>query len=351
MPQAVATSVRRRLLIAGAMMLFVYAVGTTGYYLIGHGSWSVQDCAYMTVISLTTVGYGEVLEGLNQIPYARLFTIVLLLTGAGIVVYFASALTTFLVEGDFLQLRRQRRMKQRIRKMHDHIIVCGVGGTGQHIIEELAATAWPYVAIDVDPERLTRCQEQHAKDMGYMHADATDDAVLLEAGIKEAHGIVASLPDDKGNLYVVVTARGLNPKLRIVAKAMDPNAVRKLRAAGADAVVSVNTIGGLRMVSEMIRPHVVGFLDKMMQARDKNLRFEEVTIPAASSLVDKQLMESGLRSERNLLIVAAKETAGGEYTYAPDGQFRLRAGMTLILLGETESVKRLRHSRLFHHEG
>jgi voltage-gated potassium channel len=341
------SSLRRRLLTAGILMLIIYGIGTGGYYIIGGGAWSLGDCAYMTVISLTTVGYGETLSGLNEIPNARLFTALLLVSGAGIALYFVSVLTTFLVEGEFLQIRRGKRMRKMISKMKDHIIVCGVGGTGRHVLEELVAARWDFVAIDTDAERLERCQEEYDHNLATINDDATDDKVLLQAGIERAHGIVASLPDDMGNLYVVVTARGFNPKLRIVAKAMDANAVRKLTMAGANSVVSVNTIGGLRMASEMIRPAVVSFLDKMMRDKDRSLRFEEVAIPAGSDLESRRLVESGLREERNVLIVAARDSQTGDYTYSPDGNFELQAGMTLILLGEAKSVQRLRKSRLF----
>ena len=341
------TTLKKRLLAAGVLMVVIYAFGTIGYFILGGGRWSPGDCAYMTVISLTTVGYGEVLSGIETVPFARAFTAGLLVLGAGIALYFVSVLTTFLVEGEFLQLQRNRRMLKQIKKMKGHIIVCGVGGTGRHIVDELVKSRWSFVAIDTDEERLERCQEGHGGKLATMHGDATDDAVLLEAGIKDAFGVVASLPDDMGNLYVVVTARGLNPGLRIVAKAMDPAAEPKLKAAGANSVVSVNTINGLRMSSEMIRPHVVSFLDKMLHDKDKNLRFEEVNIPDDSPLVDSVLADSGLRKERNLLIVAARERDSNRYTYSPGGGFKLGAGMTLILLGETESVERLRRSSLF----
>jgi len=341
------TDIRRRLLIAGILLGVVYAVGTTGYYLLGGGYWSVGDCAYMTVISLTTVGYGETLRDLNNVPYARLFTAVLLVSGMGIALYFVSALTTFLVEGEFLQLQRKRRMEKRISKMKDHIILCGVGRTGSHVLDELVAAKWPFVALDIDAERLERRQKAHGKDFMFLVGDATDDNVLLEAGIEQAHGIVASLPEDTDNLYVVITARDLNPKLRIVSKAVEPTAVRKLRRAGADQVVEVNTIGGLRLASEMIRPNVTNFLDKVLRDTDKSLRFEECTIPASSPLVDMVLADSSLGKERNLLIVATRESEAGEYVYSPGGDFMLRAGMTLILLGETEAVRRLRKSKLF----
>lgn len=334
-------------MVAALAMAVVYGGGTLGYFILGHGKWSVADCAYMTVISLTTVGYGEVLDGLNHVPFARLFTSLLLVSGAGIAVYFVSVLTTFLVEGEFLQIRRRRKMKKQIDKLSEHIIVCGIGGTGKHVVRELVATQWPFVAIDTDPEKLARCQQEHGAKACVMEADATDDNALIEAGIKRAHGIVASLPDDQGNLYVVITARGLNPNLRVVAKAMNPSAVRKLQAAGSNAVVSVNKIGGLRLVSEMIRPHVVTFLDRMLRDQDRTLRFEEVTIPSGSPLVNKKLAESDIRTERNLLIVAARSPETNQYTYSPGPQFLLEAGMTLIIIGETSSVQRLRQSRVF----
>jgi len=337
---------RRRLVVAGLLMTVVYGAGTAGYWILGGGRWSLADCAYMTVISLTTVGYGEILVDLHSVPYARLFTSILLVSGAGIALYFVSVLTTFLVEGEFLQLRRRRKMKQQIEHLHDHIIVCGVGGTGKHVVDELVATQWSFVAIDTDPERLARCEETHAQ-IPTIEGDGTDDNILIEAGIKRAHGIVASLPDDKLNLYIVITARGLNPNLRIVAKAVDPLAVAKLQAAGANAVISVNAIGGLRMASEMIRPNVVTFLDKMMRDKDKQLRFEEVAIPPGSPLVQRRLADSDIRKERNLLIVAARDTATGEYTYSPGPHFVMQAGMTLIVIGETGAVQRLRNSRLF----
>jgi voltage-gated potassium channel len=338
-------------MVAGMAMVVIYGGGTLGYFVLGKGRWSIAECAYMTVISLTTVGYGEVLNDLHKVAYARLFTSLLLVAGAGIALYFVSMLTTFLVEGEFLQNRRRKKMKKQISELADHIIVCGVGGTGRHVLEELVATKWPFVAIDNDAGRLARCQETLDDKMAVMQADATDDSVLIEAGIQRAHGIVAALPDDKGNLYVVVTARGLNPKLRIVAKAVDARAVRKLQVAGADAVVSVNAIGGLRLASEMIRPHVVTFLDKMIRDKDKVLRFEEVSIPAGSPLVNKRLAETDIRKERNLLIVAARNTQTGAYTYSPGPQFMLEAGVTLIVIGETDSVQRFRSSQLFRTDG
>jgi voltage-gated potassium channel len=327
-------------------MLSIFGVGTFGYYTLGQGRWSLSDCAYMTVISLTTTGYGEVLSDFHKTPYARFFTGCLLVGGAGVVVYFVSALTTFLVEGEFLQSRRRRKMQKLIKGMTGHIIVCGAGGTGRHVVAELVATHWDFVVIDPDAEKLQRLVEAHPDKVVFIQGDATDDNVLIEAGIQRAFGVVATLPDDKGNLYVVVSARGLNAKLRVVAKAVDAMAVRKLETAGADRVISVNAIGGLRMASEMIRPQVVGFLDKMTREKDRALRFEELTIPATSPLVSKRLADSDIRKTRNLLIVAAKNEKG-DYTYSPGPDYVLGSGMTLIVIGETQAVQNLRESTLF----
>lgn len=347
MEPATATNLRSRLLVAAVAMLVIYAGGTLAYYLLGRGTWPLADCAYMTVITLTTAGFGEVLPNMDRVPYARFFTSVLLVGGAGVALYAVSILTTYLVEGEFMQSRRRKRMKKIVDAMTGHVIVCGAGGTGRHVVDELVATRWPFVVIDVSPANLARLQELHANQVAVIEGDATDDNVLAEAGIGRARGVVATLPDDKGNLFVVVTARGLNPSLRIVAKAVDAPAVRKLQAAGADAVVSVNAIGGLRMASEMIRPNVVGFLDKMVRDKDKQLRFEELTIPPLSPLVNTRLARSDIRKARNLLIVAARDPQTGEYTYSPGPDFVLLANMTLVVIGETDAVQRLRNSSLF----
>ena len=335
------TPLRGRMLIAATGILIVFACGTLGYYLLGHGRWPLADCAYMTVISLTTVGYSETLPGLDRVAYARLFTAALLLCGLGIAFYFVSILTTFFVEGEFLDIRRKRKMRRKIDKLANHVIVCGTGRTGLHIAGEMARAHWPFVAVDNNEECLGRCSETLG-DVPCLLGDATDDSVLAAAGIERAHGVVAALNDDKNNLYVVLTARGLNPKLRIVSKAVDPRAAHKLRVAGADKIVSVNQIGGLRLASEMIRPEVVDFLDTLMRDRDRNLRFEEITIPEHSTLVNKPIAETDIRKARNLLIVAACSAESRKYAYSPGPEFVLQSGMTLIVLGETDSVNRLR---------
>jgi len=343
------SSIRGRLVAASAVLATVFGLGTVGYYLLGwynlgKGTWSLGDCAYMTVITLTTVGYAEILD-VAHVPGGRLFTSVLIFLGLGTVLYFASALTTFLVEGEFQHLRTRRKMKRLIEELKDHIIVCGVGAHGAAVVEELVATRWPVLALDRDPDRLERMKELLAgPDVPCMVGDATEDDVLQEAGIERARGLITTLPEDRDNLFVVVTARQLAPQLKIVAKADKPKSADKLRKAGADSVVTPSFIGGVRMVSEMIRPQVVEFLDLMLRDRDKNLRIEEVVLPEGSRLHGKPLGEARIREKANLLVLAVRDSQSGKFVYNPGPQLELAAGMSLIVLGETESVQTLRRA-------
>src|SRR5512138_233151 len=255
-------TLRRRMLAAGVLLLLVIAGGTFGYwglsrtYLPVGEQWSLGDCAYMTTISITTVGYGEIIE-VARVPYARLLTVLIIFSGLGVAVYFASALTAFVVEGEFQQLRKRRRMRQQMAKVSGHIIVCGIGTSGLHVVTELLASRWQVVCIDASEERIRRVHDLPGGDrVPCILGDATADEVLKEAGIERARGVIATLASDKENLFVVISARQLNPQLKIVAKGVDIGVSEKLRRAGADVVVTPAYIGGIRMVSEMVRPQV-----------------------------------------------------------------------------------------------
>jgi voltage-gated potassium channel len=344
---------RKRIAAASIALFAIFLVGTTGFWLLGTvylgpRAWSYGDCAYMTVITITTVGFHE-LPFLTKVPFGRAFTVGVLLSGLGVAAYFVSALTTYFIEGEFTRARTRRRMGRVLDHIHDHIIVCGVGTTGVHVVEELVWTKWPLVAIDVDPTRLERLQELTADILPTVVGDATEDDVLERAGIKRARGIVAALTDDKDNLFICVSARQLNPALRIIAKGVDMQAGEKLKRAGADSVVNPAFIGGVRMVSEMIRPQVVEFLDLMLRDKDKNLRIEEVLVPPGSPLVGKPIFEAQIRRHTNLLVVAVREPptpkdSAGRFIYNPGPEMLIEENMALIVLGETESVHKLRRS-------
>ncbi len=336
-------TLRRRIVTAALTLGVIFVIGTIGFWALGRAylqhAWDLGECAYFTVTTITTVGFGE-LPHLHQVPGGRAFTVAVLLSGLGVALYFVSALTTFFVEGEFGKGRTRRKMQRAIEEQSEHIIVCGVGTTGIHVVEELLATRWPVVAIDTVEAHLER-----ARTLGpgllTLQGDATEDATLERAGIRRARGVVAALTDDKANLFIVVTARGLNPGLRIIAKGVDLHAAGKLQKAGADSVVNPAFIGGVRMVSEMIRPQVVEFLDLMLRDRDKNLRIEEVVVPDGSWMVGRPIAEGQIRRNTNLLIVAVRQP-GGQFVYNPGPETTIVSGMALIVLGETESVHKLR---------
>ena len=334
---------RNRLVAVFLVLLLVVAGGTAGYYLIGDGRWVLADCLYMTVITLTTVGFGEVLTGMETVQYARGFTLIILLVGMGVVVYFASTLTAFIIEGDLKRAFRQGRMRKRTDKMEKHVIVCGAGSTGRHVVEELIATHTPVVAIDRSLTVLEEIAHHHPKARySYIVGDATDDDVLVQARLDHATGLVASLSSDKDNLYLVVTARQSNPSLRIVARCIEVEVLEKLRKAGADSVVSPNFIGGMRMVSEMVRPAVVKFLDEMLRDKRAAYRIEEVAIPAGSRVARKTLAEADLRRVTGVSVLAAQPRPDAPYAYNPDPDTTLTEGMVLVVLGPTDDVIKLR---------
>lgn len=344
---------RERIFVASVALFAIFLIGTFGFWFMGRFylgkyAWDLGECAYMTVITITTVGFGE-LPHLARVPGGRVFTVGVLLAGLGIAAYFVSALTTYFIEGEFTKERIRRRMSKALDQIKDHIIVCGVGTTGVHVVEELVWTKWPLVAIDRDPLKLDKLQELSLQMLPTVVGDATEDETLERAGIRRARGIVAALTDDKDNLFIVVSARQLNPSLRIIAKGVDIAAAEKLKRAGADSVVNPAFIGGVRMVSEMIRPQVVEFLDLMLRDKDKNLRIEEVVVPKGSPLVGKPIFEAQIRRHTNLLVVAVREpppapSQPGRFVYNPGPETLIEENMALIVLGETESVHKLRRS-------
>ena len=309
----------RRLKWALGAVISTLVVGTFGYWLIGRGEWVVGDCLYQTVIGITTAGFGEILP-LGRTTFGRPFTIVLLLGGLVSVGWFVTSAAAVLIEGELLGLRWRRRMEKLLRKLSDHVIVCGAGTTGIHVVRELAATGAPFVVV----------------------GDATHDDSLVEAGIERARGIISALTDDRDNLYVTVTARALNPSARIVSKAIDARAEAKLRRAGADSVVFPNMIGGMRMVSEMVRPEVVSFLDQMLREKDRTLRIDEIPVSASSRFHQRRVCELDLAAH-GLLLLASKRTVGGEsqYVYTPGPDHLVESGDVLIVLGEPSRVREL----------
>jgi voltage-gated potassium channel len=228
-------------------------------------------------------------------------------------------------------------MKEKIQEMRDHYIVCGGGETGRQILFELIKNHEAVVLIEQDEERIERCQAMG--ELLYVKGDATDDHNLIEAGITRAAGLIVSLPSDKDTLYITMTARILNKNARIISSMADTALEPKLRKAGANSVVSPNFIGGLRMASELIRPTVVDFLDKMLRSEKGNLRIDQITISANSAGIGKNISECGFKGEYNLLVLGRRKSSD-EIEFNPASSLTLEPGMKLIVMGEVENIRR-----------
>ncbi|MFO0585899.1 MAG: TrkA family potassium uptake protein [Polyangiaceae bacterium] len=329
-----------RLLGSVALLGGVILAGGLALYLLGGGRWSFGETVYIAENAVSTAGFRE-LEGMDQVRYSRLASGLIILLGLGTTAYFQSTLTAFLVQGVLGQRWRIRRMKKQIEELTDHVLIAGGGSTGMHSISELTAAQMPFVVIDTNHKRMEHLSRELCDGrMLFVVGDATDDTVLLEAGITRASAVIAALTEDKDNLFVTLSARSLNPTARIVAKVIASDAVPKMMRAGANATVSPNMIGGRRMASEIMRPTVVEFIDQMLHDRTEDLRLEEVVIPEGSTFVGKTLREAPIRAETNLLVVALR--IEGKFVYNPEPSTELDVGCVLVVIGPQENVGRLR---------
>lgn len=326
--ESIYAKIYERFAIAGVLLVGIVIAGTIGYRVLGGAENSLLDCLYMTVITISTIGYGEIID-LSANPAGRVFTIFIALSGIGVLFYVLSNFTAFFVEGEISESFRRKKMEKNIGKLTDHYIVCGVGRVGRHIVHELDSTKRPYVIIEPHRETIEGLLDLLDNPL-YVEGAATDDHTLKKAGIERALGLFAVAGDDNLNLVIALTARGLNPKIKIVARCTLLDNIEKMKKAGADSVISPNFIGGLRMASEMIRPHVVSFLDTMLRDKDKNLRVEEITVP--EKFVGKQVSELNLKQLKQTLLLAIKTSIEGDWIHAPSDDYLLKEKDTLIFM-------------------
>jgi len=313
------------------LLAIILLVGVTGYHVIE--GWSFVDALYMTVITLATVGYGET-HPLSTV--GRIFTIFLILGGMGIILYGISEMTSFVVEGKMSGILRRQRMNRMINRLSNHYILCGCGRTGQYALDELLRTRRQCVVVESDATKANKLAE---KDILVVEGDATSDSVLMAAGITRAAGLVSALPTDRDNLFVVITARGLNPKLRIVTKADEVSSRDKFLRSGANIALSTSFIGGLRMVSELVRPETVSFLDAML--RDNSaLRVEDVRIGEDSKFVNKSLDSCDVLAKAGVVLLSIKQ--GGSFRFNPHSTTILNSGDTLVVIGDPEQIQSVR---------
>ncbi|MCI5140267.1 MAG: potassium channel protein, partial [Candidatus Electrothrix sp. ATG1] len=289
---------RKYILFIGPLLMFL-VIGPIGYMLLEDTCFI--DGLYLTIITISTVGYGDIAP---TTPGGRLFTVLLIFSGVGYVMYMFSQITEAMVEGGLQRFVERRKMHKKMTRLHNHYIVCGFGRIGQEICSILRENSRPFVVIENDEEVLREIDQ-----LGYiaLQGDASDDDTLLKAGIKNARGLVAVVSTDAENLYITLTARGINPGLFILTRSSGtPGVAKKLERAGATKVISPYSIGARRMAQLIVRPTVVDFLDLAMQARELGLCMEELLITAQASFVDKTLLESGLRQQYDIIVVAIK---------------------------------------------
>lgn len=322
------------------LIVLVVIAGSLGYYLIFDMQPKFIDCVYMTVISLTSVGYGEVLEVAGNVP-AQVFTMVLITFGMGVILYAISTVTAILIEGELTGILRKRRMLKKIKKLRDHYIVCGGGETSKPLISELLTNHESVVLIEADQEKIEKYR--HSNRLLVLVEDPTDDESLIAAGLEYATGILIVLPSDKDTLYVTMTARMMSKNIRIISQVTTPEIEPKLLKAGANSVISPNMIGGMRMASEMIRPTAVDFLDKMLRNEKDNLRIHEIVITERSNIIGKKINESGLKDKFNLLILGAKNKIG-EIEFNPGPLTQITDGMTLIVMGKIDDIIKIKRT-------
>lgn len=329
-------------------LLLVTGAGVVGFWIIGRRDHhSLIDAVYMTVITLTTVGFGEIID-LSNNPAGRVFTMALLLVGVGIVAYTVPMLAAFFIEGQLLHIFARRRMDREIDRLSGHYIVCGQTAAAWYVADELRQTAWQVVLI-VPTEGAGSEAFERLGDMLRVVGDPSDDDVLREAGIERAAGVVACMESHKDNVLVALAARRLAPRARIVASTENPDSEAKLRTAGADAVVSPSRIGGLRMASELVRPEVVSFLDQMLHDPKTSLRVEEIPVPGDSPAVGQTVGWLGVDELDGALLLAIREGPTGHFLFKPPSDRRLEQGVTLIAMvdadGRSRIERRLRTGR------
>lgn len=316
-------------------VLLVFLLGVTGVVgYMGIAGMGFSDALYMTVITLSTVGYHEVqpLDGA-----ARYFTMGLIVLGMGIVFYSVGIVARELIEGEFRETFGRRKVLRQVAHMKDHIIVCGFGRMGRIVCKELAAKPMPFVVIERGAEEVLALGEERYP---FVQGDATEDSVLSEAHIDAAKGLVAALPTDSDNVYVVLTARELNPNLVIVARAEDSRSERKLLHAGATRVVSPYVIGGHRMAQSLLRPTVLDVIDLATHYQNIELQIEEVMVAEGGFGEGQTLQESGIRDKLGIIVIAIKRP-NEEMLFNPAGSTRIMAGDRLVVMGQTSNLRAL----------
>lgn len=298
--------------------------------------WSLPESLYMTFITISTVGYGEV-HALS--PAGRNFTIVFIITSVFVIGYALTRLIAFLFEGQMVKTVKERRMKHFLSSIKDHIIICGFGDIGREVVEEFIAHKTRFVVIEREAGEL---ESDRYSEVTFIHGDAADEEILAAAKIERARGLISCLPDDQQNVFVVLTARQLNSNLHIVAKSSDERNVSKLRKAGANRVISPKQIAGRRLAAICIQPSIVNFLEVLSSGGNEAMRIESIKVPPGSPLINSSLRESNIGQHTGAIIIGILGPNGkarmNQSSLATLSSMVLNEGDELLALGNEEQL-------------
>jgi voltage-gated potassium channel len=307
----------------------IVTIGLVGYTQLE--GWSLLEAAYMLVITLFTVGFGEVYQLSSA---GRVLTMVLIVSGVGTAIYTVGQLGEMIIEGQIFGYRRKKRMERKIREMKDHYIICGFGRVGHQVAEELAASKIPYVVIDIKPETA---DELEPKGVPYIIGDTSTDVKLEEAGVKKAKGLVACADSDMENVFVTLSGRAANRDLYIVSRASSKDAEQKMKLAGSNRVISPYFIAGRRMAALAIRPVAADFLDTVMHGEHLEFSLREISVPERSRLMDKSLEDAQIRQRSGATVLAIRKTDGA-FNLQPLALSKIEKGDILVVIGTQEQL-------------
>jgi voltage-gated potassium channel len=324
--------IARRFVITGSATILVLIIGTVGFVLVEH--WTVFDAFYMTLTTMTTVGYQEV----HPLSYGgRIFNSFVIAFGVMAIFIAIGAMTQTIVEMEIGEKLNQRRKKRMIDQLKDHFIICGYGRVGRGAAEELHRAKVPFVVTDIDPERVERAM---TAGLIAVNADATRDQTLHDVGITRARGLVSALATDADNLFTILSAKGLNPNLYVATRAAEEGAEQKMRRAGADAVLAPYALTGHRLAQCMLRPHVVQFLELTTQNIGLNVDIEQVMVGETGEFTEKSIRDMQIRRDLGVIVLAIRKR-DGRMLFNPPADTLIVGGDCLIVMGQLENLRRL----------
>jgi voltage-gated potassium channel len=320
-----------RVTVALVALSVVMVVGVLGFVLLE--DMSLLNAVYLTVVTIGTVGYGDVVP---KTVAGKIFTMILILVGIGLVYYSLTMIIGMIIEGELKDVFGRRGMNRKVREMHDHVIVCGAGRVGSNALRRLQTENEPFVVIESDQERFNQLMEQK---IPCHFGDATYDEVLLEAGLMRAKGVICALSHDADNVYVTLTAKSLNPAIQIVARAERPEAEEKLRRAGADTVIFPSVIGGRQLVAAMTKPVITDLMENVFYNEELHLDMAQIAIKPNSVLISRTLAESKIKERFDSIIVAIKR--GEQLISNPRARETIEEDDIIIVLGQRDHLREL----------